>query len=60
MKHIIKYAKYNNFHKILAYINTINRLSQSIKIVDSIKLSKNIHKTMLVYNNLPLHIIVSY
>lgn len=39
MRWLIKQAsKYNNFHKILIYINTINRLSQFIKVVDNAKL----------------------
>lgn len=45
---------------MLVYINIINRSSQFIKIIDNIKLSKNIRKIMLIYNNLPLYIIVSY
>lgn len=33
---LIKQAsKYNNFHKILTYLNTINRSSQFIKVIDN-------------------------
>lgn len=52
MKRIIEQAGYNNFYKVLAYISTIDRPGQLTRVVDGIKLLKNICKAMLVYNKL--------
>lgn len=41
---------------MLACISTINRPAQSTRVVDGIKLSKNICKAMLIHNNLQTHI----
>lgn len=51
-KHVIEQAKYNDFYKILVYISTIDKLRQPTRIIDSIELSANICKVMLIYNNL--------
>lgn len=43
---------------MLAYMSIINKLRQLTNIVDGIKLLKNIHKAMLVHNNLQLYVVV--
>ena len=58
MKRTIKRVGCNDFHEILACMSTIDSLKQLTRVVDSIKLSRNIYKAMLVYNNLQPHIAV--
>ena len=52
IKDIIEEVRYNNFHAVLACMSTINRQAQSTRVIDSIELSGNIRKAMLVHNNL--------
>lgn len=52
IKLVIKQAKYNDFHKLLIYINIIIGQKWTTRIITDIKPLKNIYKVMLIYNNL--------
>lgn len=52
MKRTVEQAGCNNFYKVLAYMSNINRPGQSTRVMDGTKLLANIHKAILVNNDL--------
>ena len=58
IKRIIKRAECDNIYKILVCMSTIDRPKRLIRVVNNTKLSENIRKAMLVYNDLQLYVVV--
>ena len=58
MKRAIERAGYDDFHKVLACMSTIDRPGRSTRVINSTELLANIRKAMLVHNDLQPHVAV--
>ena len=58
IKRAIERARCDDFHEMLAYMSTIDRPGQPTRVINGTELSGNIHKAMLVHNDLQPHIAV--